>query len=51
MVPKEMMIKRLATPEDVEEFCTDREVQNNKQRMKQMKKMGLLVEAKALNKI
>jgi len=30
LVPAEMEIKRLATPEDVEAFCIDKEVEKNK---------------------
>jgi len=30
LVPGEMEIKRLATPEDVEAFCTEKEVEKNK---------------------
>jgi len=51
LVPSEMEIRRLATPEDVEAFCTDKEVEKNKQRILERKKLGLLVEANALNKI
>lgn len=43
-----MIIERISDEKDVKSFCSDKKVKWNQQRMKEGKKLGVLVEARAL---
>lgn len=45
LIDSSMILTRLSTFDDVEDFCTEANVAKNTQRMRDKKKMGLLVEA------
>jgi phospholipid-transporting ATPase len=49
--PHNMIIKRLSNDLDVVRFCTENSLKENRQRIKEGKMMGLLVEAQALETI
>ena len=51
LLKKEMDVTRLSTKEDVKKFCNEDQIELNKQRLKDGKMKGLLVEASALELI